>query len=129
VVYSTILDCSTGEFMFHVGHVKVVDQPSEAVNAFTVLRKAQTLKTLVLPPSRDTMNMTVDDILHNDVRLWLERKGVEWSMIDVKSQGQHTYHSLLAFTLCTMLEKMPIKCTNCALKVAVGTLYVTYRYL
>ena len=39
VVYTTIVDCSTKEFMFHVDHVKVVDQPGEVVNVSTVFRK------------------------------------------------------------------------------------------
>ena len=85
MVYTIILDCSTREFLLHVDPVKVVDQPSEAANTLIVLRKAQSLKTLVLPPPRDTLNMTANDILHNDVHLWLEHKGVGWSMIDVKS--------------------------------------------
>jgi len=35
VIYTTILDCSTMEFLFHVDPVKVAtDQPSEVVNAF-----------------------------------------------------------------------------------------------
>jgi len=85
VVYTIILYCSTMDFLFHVDLVKVVVQPCEVTHAFTVLRKTHFLRTLVLPPPRDTVNTTANDILHNDVRLRLERKGVGWSMIDVKS--------------------------------------------
>jgi hypothetical protein len=87
VIYTTILDCSTREFLFRVDHVKVADQSSEVVNVFTVHSKAQSMRTLVLPPW-DTLNNTADDIFHNDVFRWLERKGVGWSMIDVKSEGR-----------------------------------------
>jgi hypothetical protein len=79
-----MLDYSTIKFLFHVDHVKIVDQPGEVINAFTVLRKAQSLHTLVLPPPREILNKIDHEVLHNDFFCLLERKFVEWSMIDVK---------------------------------------------
>ena len=51
LVYETITDCSTREFLFHVVPVKVIEVEGEVVNSFTVLRKAQSVNALLLPPT------------------------------------------------------------------------------
>jgi hypothetical protein len=67
LVYETMTDCSTREFLFHVVPVKVVDIESEVVDAFTSLRKAQSADGILLPPPRATLDMTDDDELYNHV--------------------------------------------------------------
>ncbi len=51
--------------------VKVVDIESEVVNAFTVLRKAQSADGILLPPPRATLDMPADDELYIHVLSWL----------------------------------------------------------
>ena len=57
LVYETMTDCSTREFLFHVVPVKVVDIESEVVNAFTALRKAQSAERILLLPPRATLDI------------------------------------------------------------------------
>ena len=68
------------EFLFHVDYVKVVEVEGEAennLNAFIVLRKAQSVNALLLPPSRATMDMIAYDVFYNNnILSWLECKGV-----------------------------------------------------
>ena len=73
LVYETITDCSTREFLFHVVHVKVVEVEGEVVSAFTVLRKAKSVNALLLPPPRATMDMIADDVLYNNERPYMVR--------------------------------------------------------
>jgi hypothetical protein len=109
LVYETMTDCSTREFLFHVVPVNVVDIESEVVNAFTVLRKAQSPDGILLPPPRATLDMTADDELYNHVLSWLQRKGVGWSMINVASNGRDFVNCITAalFPLTSsMMEAM-----------------------
>ncbi len=112
IVYETITACSTREFVFHVDRVKVVEVEGEVVNAFTVLRKAQSVNAPLLPPSQATMDMTTDDVLYNKVLSWLERKGVGWSMVNVASRGREFVNSITTalFPLTSsMMEAMSDK--------------------
>ncbi len=52
--------------------------------------------TIVLPPPRNTLDNTADDILHNDILLWLERKGVGWARSEVNTKGKEFVDSITA---------------------------------
>ncbi len=79
--YETMNDCPTRDFQFHVKPVEIPEGQREEVNAFDVLRAAQTHDIIELPPPRNTRDNTAGDILHNDILFWLERKGVGWSIV------------------------------------------------
>ncbi len=51
-------------------------------------RAAQCQTTIMIPPPRNTLDYTSDDILHNDILLWLERKGVGWARSEVHTKGK-----------------------------------------
>jgi len=87
--YVTMRDCSSREFYFDVKLIKIPEGHREVVNAFDLLRAAQSLDAIFLPPPRTTRNNTADDCLHNDILIWLERKGVGWSRVDVKDHGEN----------------------------------------
>ncbi len=40
----------------------------------------------MIPPPRNTLDNTSDDILHNDILLWLERKGVGLARSEVPTK-------------------------------------------
>jgi hypothetical protein len=92
-VYEIMHDCSTREFIFHVSPVEVREGDPEVVNAFSILRNAQTLGT-ELPPPRVTRDNTADDNLHNDVLRWLEQKGVGFTRADVQTIGKDFVNSI-----------------------------------
>jgi hypothetical protein len=77
--------------LFHVDFVKVVDQLEEIVNAFTVVRKTESMHTLDLPPSQKTLNMIDDDILLNNVLRRLERM---YTLVLVISTYKHHIHHI-----------------------------------
>jgi len=68
-VYEIMNDCSTREFIFVVKPVEIPEGNVEVVNVFTVLKAAQCRTTIVISPPRNTLDNTVDDILHNDILL------------------------------------------------------------
>ena len=74
--------------------IEILEGHGEVVNAFDLLRVAQSLDAISLPPPRTTRNNTSGDYLHNDILIWLERKGVGWSRVDVKDHGKNFLDSI-----------------------------------
>ncbi len=71
--HETMTNCSTREFYFDVKLIEIHEGHREIVNAFDLLRAAQSLiDAIVLPLPRTTRNNNADDCLHNDVLIWLE---------------------------------------------------------
>ena len=96
-MYETMNDCSTREFIFVVKPFEIPEGHVEVVNAFTVLRAAQChTGGIMIPPPRNTLDNTCDDILHNDILLWLERKGVGWARSEVNTKGKEFVDSITA---------------------------------
>ena len=93
-------DCSTRELIFHVSLVEVREGDPEVVYSFSILRAAQTLGTIV-PPPRVTKDNTVDDNLHNDIRRWLEEKGVGWTRAEVQTIRKDFVNSITT-ALCPL---------------------------
>jgi len=95
--YETTNDFSTRDFQFYVQFVEIHEGQREVENVFDVLRLAQTHDIIELPPPRNTRNNTVDDFLHTDIRIWLERKGVGWSRAEVtKTKGKDFLNNITA---------------------------------
>ena len=92
-VYKTMHDCNTREFILHASPVEAREGDPKVVNAFSILRAAQTLGTIV-PPPRVTKDNTADDNLHNDILRWLEQKGVGWTRAEVHTIGKDFVNSI-----------------------------------
>ena len=71
-------DCSTREFIFDVSPLEVREGDPGIVNAFSILRDAQNLGTMV-PPPRVTKDNATDDNLHIDILrakgCWMDKGG------------------------------------------------------
>ena len=89
-LYETMNECSTREFILYVSPFEVRERDPEVVNAFSILKVAQTLGTIV-PPPRVTKDNRNDDNLYNDILCWLEQKGVGWSRAEVHTIVQDSF--------------------------------------
>ena len=86
-VYDVMMDVPTRQFDFIVKVNESVASREGTTNAFQVLFAASR-NYVELPPPRNTEDNTADDILHNDILLWLKESEVGWSRDEVNTLGR-----------------------------------------
>ena len=85
-VLEVVEDVSTREFHFVI-NTRLLEETRPVVNAMQLLMGAQSRTNLVLPPPRNHADNTADDVLHNDILVWLEKEGVGWPRSEVETIG------------------------------------------
>ncbi len=102
-------DCSTREFYFDVKLIQIHKGHREVANAFDLLKVAQSLDAIFLPPPRTTRNNIANDCLHNDILICLERNGViGWSRVYAKNHGKNFLDNITTklFLLTTSIAEI-----------------------
>jgi hypothetical protein len=86
-VYDVMMDVPTRQFDLIVKNRESVASREGFSNAFQVLF-AVSWNYVELPPPRVNEDNTADDILHNDILIWLKESEERWSRDEVNTVGR-----------------------------------------
>ena len=88
--FIVLQDVPTRQFDFYVEPATPTECPPPTMNAFQVLAAGASREPIhmVLPPPRQTIDNTADDIVHNDILAWFKTSQVGWPRNQVETLGR-----------------------------------------